>query len=95
MFRPLPAARFGDGTMDFRRELIVKPDLESVPVFCRLAQVPESLHFPIFGAVYRSWASTSRVDDTSRAWQVYFSNGSLNYDLKTGVIYVRCVRTGS
>ena len=40
------------------------------------------------------WASTSRVDDTSRAWQVYFSNGSLNYDLKTGVIYVRCVRTG-
>ena len=41
------------------------------------------------------WASTSRVDDTSRAWQVYFSNGSLNYDLKTGVIYVRCVRTGS
>ena len=40
--------------MNFRRELIVKPDPEPVPVFCQLAQVPESLHFPIFGAVYRS-----------------------------------------
>ena len=40
--------------MDFRRELIVKPDPEPVTVFCQLAQVPESLHFPIFGAVYRS-----------------------------------------
>ena len=62
--------------MDFRRELIVKPDLEPVSVFCRLAQVPESLHFPIFGAVYRSpvfldWTFSGPSDPGPEAWDLH------------------------
>jgi hypothetical protein len=38
------------------------------------------------------WSSTTRADDASYAWLVYFSNGVVDSDAKTSSNYVRCVR---
>jgi hypothetical protein len=38
------------------------------------------------------WSATTYASNTSNAWDVYFSNGSDDYNRKTGTYYVRCVR---
>ncbi|MDX9805477.1 MAG: DUF1566 domain-containing protein, partial [bacterium] len=38
------------------------------------------------------WSSSSRVNYTSYAWLVNFSNGNVDYGSKTLDYYARCVR---
>jgi len=40
------------------------------------------------------WSSTTYASYTSYAWYVYFYNGVVNHNYKTGNMYVRCVRGG-
>jgi len=41
------------------------------------------------------WSSTTYVDNSSYAWDVNFSNGSVIHHSKSGNSYVRCVRGGT
>jgi len=38
------------------------------------------------------WTSTTYISEPSKAWSINFANGSSNYDAKTLLKYVRCVR---
>lgn len=40
------------------------------------------------------WSSTTSASNSSDAWYVYFSSGSVGYYSKAGDNYVRCVRGG-
>ncbi len=40
------------------------------------------------------WSSTTNVDYTGAAWDVYFNYGGDNHDYKHNAAYVRCVRDG-
>jgi hypothetical protein len=40
------------------------------------------------------WSSTTFSNVTTRAWAVYFVDGNINYNSKTGSFAVRCVRLG-
>ena len=51
---------------------------------------------PTFGPTQPSpyWSSSSLAGDPFNAWEVYFSNGLVSNDLKTGGIFARAVRGG-
>ena len=40
------------------------------------------------------WSATTHASNTSWAWVVVFSNGSVSFDVKTDTVFVWCVRGG-
>jgi hypothetical protein len=40
------------------------------------------------------WSATTHAGNTSWAWVVVFSNGSVSFDVKTDTVFVWCVRGG-
>jgi hypothetical protein len=65
--------------------------LESLVDFSRFNPSINTSFFPgTVGNWY--WSSSSYVGNTSTAWFVNFSNGYVDYNVKTNGVFVRCVR---
>jgi hypothetical protein len=68
-------------------------ELHSIMDFNRVNPAVNLTYFPnTQGADY--WTSTTYLPSTSNAWHLPFGNGGMYYSLKTGRIFVRCVRGG-